>query len=280
LNSPPTLPLKGALIIASSDSGGGAGLQADLKALAANGVYGFCVISAVTAQNSTTVTTVECLAPATVTAQLAAVADDFSPLIGAVKIGLLGNAENTLAVAGFLASRLSGVPVVVDPVMVSASGHTFLPAEAVAALKKLLPLAALITPNIPEAEVLTGLSLDGDEARTEGARRLLAKTGARAVLVKGGHGQGPAADDLLVSPEGETWFRGARIDTENSHGTGCTLSSAICAGLARGRPLTEAVSLAKAYVTEGLRHSRRLGAGPGPLHHFHEFYRYPKKSGP
>ncbi|MDR2725475.1 MAG: bifunctional hydroxymethylpyrimidine kinase/phosphomethylpyrimidine kinase [Candidatus Adiutrix sp.] len=273
-SEPPAIPLKCALIIASSDSGGGAGLQADLKTLAANGVYGFCVISAVTAQNSTAVTAMECLTPGAVTAQLAAVADDFGPKIGAVKIGLLGNAENTLAVADFLASRLPGVPMVVDPVMVSASGHAFLPAEAVAALKKLLPLAALVTPNIPEAEVLTGLSLDGDEARARCARRLLAETGARNILIKGGHDRGPVADDLLAGPEGETWFRGPRVATENSHGTGCTLSSAICAGLAQGRPLAEAVGRAKAYVTEGLRHSRRLGAGPGPLHHFHEFYRY------
>jgi hydroxymethylpyrimidine/phosphomethylpyrimidine kinase len=192
-----------------------------------------------------------------------------------VKIGLLGNAENTLAVADFLAARLSGVPIVVDPVMVSASGHAFLPPEAVAALKKLLPLATLITPNLPEAEVLTGLSLDGgDEARLRGARRLLAETGARNVLLKGGHSLSQAADDLLAGPEGEIWFRGPRIATENSHGTGCTLSSAICAGLAQGRPLAEAVGRAKTYVTEGLRHSYRLGAGPGPLHHFHEFHRY------
>jgi hydroxymethylpyrimidine/phosphomethylpyrimidine kinase len=243
-----------------------------LKTLAAHGVFGFCVVSAVTAQNSRAVTAVECLSPATVTAQLEAVADDFE--IAAVKIGLLGNAANTRAVADFLAARLAGTPVVLDPVMVSASGHAFLPPDAVAALKSLLPLAALVTPNILEAEVLTGLSLTDDAARAEGARRLLAETGVRHVLIKGGHGQGPTADDLLVGPEGETWFRGPRVATENTHGTGCTLSSAICARLAQGRPLAQAVGLAKAYVTPGLRHSLRLGSGPGPLNHFHEFYLY------
>jgi hydroxymethylpyrimidine/phosphomethylpyrimidine kinase len=198
------------------------------------------------------------------------VADDFK--FAAVKIGLLGDAANTRAVAEFLAARLAGIPVVLDPVMVSAAGHAFLPPDAVAALKGLMPLATLITPNIPEAEVLTGLKLNGDAARVEGARRLLAETGAKYVLIKGGHGQGAAADDLLAGPEGETWFRGPRVETLNTHGTGCTLSSAICARLAQGHPLDQAVALAKAYVAEGLRHSFRLGAGPGPLHHFHEFY--------
>jgi hydroxymethylpyrimidine/phosphomethylpyrimidine kinase len=264
--------LKCALVIATSDSGGGAGLEADLKTLAAHGVFGFCAVSAVTAQNSRAVTALECLSPATVTAQLGAVADDFE--ISAVKIGLLGNAANTLAVADFLAARLPGTPVVLDPVMVSASGHTFLSPEAVAALKSLLPLATLITPNIPEAEVLTGQRLADDAARMEAARRLRAEAGARHVLIKGGHGQGPSADDLLAGPEGEIWFRGPRVETANNHGTGCTLSSAICARLAQGRPLAQAVGLAKAYVAEGLRHSLRLGAGPGPLNHFYEFYRY------
>jgi hydroxymethylpyrimidine/phosphomethylpyrimidine kinase len=270
--TPPELPLKGALIIASSDSGAGAGLQADLKTLAAHGVFGFCVVSAVTAQNSTAVTAVECLAPETVTAQLAAVADDFE--ISAVKIGLLGNAANTLAVAGFLAERLGAVPVVVDPVMVSASGHAFLPADAVAALKSLLPLATVITPNIPEAETLAGRNIADDREREEAVRVLLAATGARNVLIKGGHGRGGAADDFLAGEAGTAWFREPRVETENSHGTGCTLSSAICARLAQGRPLIEAVGLAKDYVTRGLRHSLRLGAGPGPLNHFHEFYTY------
>jgi hydroxymethylpyrimidine/phosphomethylpyrimidine kinase len=245
---------------------------ADLKTLAAHGVFGFSAISAVTAQNSTAVTAVECLDPATVTAQLKAVADDFK--IAAVKIGLLGNAANTLAVADFLTTRLAGTPVVLDPVMVSAGGHAFLPPGAVAALKTLLPLATLITPNILEAEVLTGRRIADDAARVLAARRLLSETGALNVLIKGGHGHGPTADDFLANAEGETWFRGPRVQTDNNHGTGCTLASAICARLAQGRPLTEAVRLAKTYVTEGLRHSLRLGAGPGPLNHFHEFYRY------
>ena len=179
---PKRRPFTAALIIASSDSGAGAGLQADLKTLAAHGVFGFCALSAVTAQNSVAVTAVECLRPEVVTAQLAAVADDFQ--IAAVKIGLLGNAANAKAVARFLAARLPDIPVVLDPVMVSASGHAFLPDEAVEALKTLMPLAAVITPNLPEAETLAGRAIAGDREREAAARLLLAGTGAGNVLIK------------------------------------------------------------------------------------------------
>ncbi|UQZ91272.1 bifunctional hydroxymethylpyrimidine kinase/phosphomethylpyrimidine kinase [Deltaproteobacteria bacterium Smac51] len=257
------------MTIATSDSGGGAGIEADLKAFAALKVYGACVLSAVTAQNTTAVTAMECLSPSLVTAQLQAVYDDFP--VEAIKIGLLGNAGNTLAVADFLALNYREVPIVLDPVMVSTSGHTFLPPEAVEALKGLMKLATLITPNIPEAEVLSGLSIHGPEDQVKAAEAILA-LGVKNVLVKGGHGSGPTADDLLICSEGPVWIKGRRVDTPNTHGTGCTLSSAIAAGLAKGLNLTEAVRAAKEYVTGGLEHSLNLGHGPGPLNHFHPYY--------
>lgn len=268
---PPAVPLKHALTIATSDSGAGAGIQADLKTFAAHKVYGLSVLSAVTAQNTTAVTALECLTPATVTAQLQALYDDI-PVEG-IKIGLLGNAANTEAVVEFLADRFPGVPLVVDPVMVSTSGHAFLPPEAIEALKKLMALATVVTPNIPEAATLWGRPIASLEERLAAGRALLA-TGAKNVLVKGGHGHAPETDDLLVGEAGEIWFKGPRINTPNTHGTGCTLSSAICANLAWGRPLPEAVGLAKEYVAEGLRRSINLGHGPGPLNHFHQYYHY------
>ena len=263
-------PLSCALTIATSDSGAGAGIQADLKTFAALKVYGLSVISAVTAQNSLAVTGLECLSPDLVRAQLQALYDDFP--IRAIKIGLLGDAANTRATADFLSEKYAGVPIVLDPVMVSTSGHTFLPAEAVEALKALMKLSAVITPNLPEARVLAGLEIRDDGERLKAAEKLLA-TGAGHVLIKGGHGREAEANDLLYGPEGPVWIKGPRIDTPNTHGTGCTLSSAIAAYLARGNSLVEAVSLAKDYVTEGLRHSLRPGHGPGPLNHFHQFYK-------
>lgn len=267
----PSVPLRHALTIATSDSGAGAGIQADLKTFAAHKVYGLSVLSAVTAQNTTAVTAMECLTPETVTAQLQAIYDDI-PVEG-IKIGLLGNAENTEAVTAFLAEKFSQVPLVVDPVMVSTSGHTFLPPDAVEALKKLMARATLITPNIPEAATLWGRPITGPEAQLAAGRALLA-LGAKNVLVKGGHGRAPEANDLLVGEDGETWFNGPRIDTPNTHGTGCTLSSAICANLASGLTLAEAVGQAKQYVAEGLRRSINLGHGPGPLNHFHQYYHF------
>ncbi len=267
----PVWPLKCALTIATSDSGAGAGIQADLKTFAAHGVYGLSVLSAVTAQNTRAVTALECLSPETVTAQLQALYDDIP--VAAIKIGLLGSVDNTDRVDAFLADQYAGLPVVLDPVMVSTSGHTFLPAEAVDAVKRLMRLATVVTPNLPEAEVLAGHAIDGPAALKKAARTILA-AGPRSVLIKGGHGRGPGADDYLLGPEGETWFKGPRVETPNTHGTGCTLSSAICANLARGRSLAEAVELAKRYVTDGLRQSVNLGRGPGPLNHFHQYYHF------
>lgn len=271
-SSPPAIPLKHALTIATSDSGAGAGIQADLKTFAAHGVYGLSVLCAVTAQNTTAVTAMECLSPATVTAQLQAIYDDIP--VEAIKIGLLGNAENTRAVAEFLAAKYPHTPLVLDPVMVSTSGHVFLPPDAVEALKTLMAQAMVITPNLMEAATLWGRPITGEAEQLEAGRALLA-TGAKSVLVKGGHGRTPEANDLLVEAGGEAaWFRGPRIGTPNTHGTGCSLSSAIAANLASGLTLREAVSRAKEYVAGGLRHSINLGHGPGPLNHFHRYYHF------
>ena len=267
----PVVPLKCALTIATSDSGAGAGIQADLKTFAAHKVYGLSVISAVTAQNTRAVTAIECLSPELVTAQLAAIHDDFE--VSAIKIGLLGDAANTFQVRDFLAEKYAETPVVVDPVMVSTSGHTFLPPEAVEALKSLMAGATLATPNLMEAEALSGLTIRSRADRTAAARVIL-DGGAKNVLVKGGHGQEPEADDLLLGTAGEIWFPGPRVMTPNTHGTGCTLSSAICANLALGLELPEAVGRAKEYVTLGLRHSISPGLGPGPLNHFHSYYNF------
>lgn len=273
-NIPPpgldSVPLKTALTIATSDSGGGAGIEADLKTFAAHKVFGLCVLSAVSAQNTQAVTGLECLSPALVRAQLQALYDDIP--IGAIKIGLLGDAANTLETASFLREKLPEVPVVLDPVMVSTSGHIFLASEAVEALKELMGQATLITPNIPEARVLSGLEINSPEERLKAAEKILAG-GVKNVLVKGGHGQGPEADDLLLGPEGPVWLKGPRVRTPNTHGTGCTLSSAIAANLSLGRDLKAAVEEAKTYVRLGLENSLNLGHGPGPLNHFHQYYR-------
>lgn len=266
----PTYPLKTALTIATSDSGGGAGIQADLKTFAAHGVFGLCALSAVTAQNSLAVTALESLTPAMVTAQLQALRDDFK--IDAVKIGLLGAAANIRATEIFLRENFD-VPIVLDPVMVSTSGHTFLADEEIQALKKLMALAALVTPNLPEAKALAGMDIENDAQRLRAAEIIAGQISGGHVLIKGGHGQEPDARDLLFGPGLEMWFSSPRVFTPNTHGTGCTLSSAIAANLALGLDLPQAVRRAKEYVTAGLENSFRPGHGPGPLNHFHHFYR-------
>jgi hydroxymethylpyrimidine/phosphomethylpyrimidine kinase len=271
--------LKRALTCASSDSGGGAGIQADLKTFAALGVYGFCAISAVTAQNSHEVTHVETLSRESFRSQLEAVASDFK--VDAVKVGLLGSPANTNELSRFLEERLPGVPAVVDPVMVSAAGHVFLDGETLAALKGLLARALLATPNVPEAESLSGIKISGRSDALKAAERILA-SGPRNVLVKGGHGSGEASEDVLLgeeAPDGR-FFAAPRQESRNTHGTGCSLSSAVAACLALGFPLPEAVSRAKAYVWEAMDAARNLdlgGKGPGPLHHFYRYYGFTKE---
>ena len=255
-----------ALTIAGSDSGGGAGIQADLKAFEANGAFGMSVVTALTAQNTAEVRGVHPVPPAFVGLQIDAVAEDLP--VGAVKTGMLASPEIVTAVADGLERHGLG-PVVVDPVMVSKGGHPLLEDAAVrSVVERMLPLAALLTPNAHEAARLTGL----DVTTLDGARRAaeaLLGMGPRAVLVKGGHLDGEAdAVDVLLTPDGETLFREDRIETPHTHGTGCTYASAIAAWLARGEGLEAAVGEARAYLQGAIRHALPLGAGHGPTGHF------------
>lgn len=257
-----------ALTIAGSDSGGGAGIQADLKAFSALGVYGASVLTAVTAQNTRGVTAVEQVSPATVGAQMDAVLDDLK--VGAIKLGMLFSSE----IIAEVARRLDGrIPVVLDPVMIAKSGDALLQDAAVEALiSQLVPRAALLTPNLPEAARLLDAqpARDADEMEAQG--RALCARGAGAVLMKGGHGGGPICTDVLVLPGAPpVLLEAPRIETRNTHGTGCTLSAAIAAGLAKGQSLPKAVRTAHAYLQGAIRAADRLtvGSGHGPVHHFH-----------
>ena len=261
-----------AVTIAGSDSGGGAGIQADLKAFSANEVYGASVITALTAQNTLGVTAIHDVPPDFIRAQMNAVYSDLK--VNATKIGMLSRPEVIHTVADGLAAHSTG-PVVLDPVMVAASGDPLLAEEAVSVLiAVLVPKADLITPNLHEAARMLNCGVaSGETDMMQQAGKLMA-LGAKAVLLKGGHGTGAESVDLLRTDEGETWLRASRHATRNTHGTGCTLSSAIAAGLARGEPLKEAVKLAKAYITAAISASDNLeiGAGHGPVHHFFEYW--------
>ena len=263
-----------ALTIAGSDSGGGAGIQADLKTFSALGVYGASVITAVTAQNTHAVRAVAAIPPATVAAQIDAVFDDLR--VDAVKIGMIGGAEVIDAVAARLRHHLArrAVPVVLDPVMIAKSGDALLQPEALAAMREnLLPLASLVTPNIPEAAALLGLPPAEDEAQMRAQGQALRDLGCAAVLMKGGHASGPICTDLLVTTEALA-FSAPRIATQNTHGTGCTLSSAIAAGLAQGMALTEAVGRAHRWLHGAILAADGLGigSGHGPVPHFPQLW--------
>jgi len=254
------------LSIAGSDSGGGAGIQADLKTFSAHGCFGMTAITAVTAQNTQGVRDIHALPAALVARQIDAVAEDIG--VDAVKIGMLLGPEVVRAVADAL--RRHGLRrVVLDPVMVASSGDRLVTDETVAALRsELFPLTTLLTPNLDEAAALLGqpvLHADAMQAAVPALRAL----GASAVLLKGGHLAGPVLTDLLVDADGTTLWQGERIDTRNTHGTGCTLSSAVACGLARGLALREAVAQARDYVRAALRGAAgwRLGQGHGPLDH-------------
>ena len=254
-----------ALTIAGSDSGGGAGIQADLKTFAAFGVYGLSVITAVTAQNTIGVRAVQEIDPAVITAQLDAVAEDFS--IGALKTGMLSSAAIIEAVVDGI-TRHELQPLVVDPVMVAKSGDRLLRQDAVDALRrKLLPIARVVTPNIPEAEVLAGRAIRNREDRVLAARRIM-EFGARAVVIKGGHSGEDPVVDLLVDQEGVHEYRASRIATTSTHGTGCTFGAAIAAGLAKGMDLAGAVGQAREYLSRALAAAPGLGHGHGPMNHF------------
>ena len=252
-----------ALTIAGSDCSGGAGIQADLKTMTMNGVFAMSAITALTAQNTTGVTGIFETTPAFLAQQLDMIFDDIRP--DAVKIGMVSSSGLIETIAERLA-RYGAKNIVVDPVMVSTSGSALLETEAVSTLKKeLLPLALVITPNVPEAEVLSGMTI-GSERDMETAARALYESYGCAALVKGGHSVSDA-NDLLYGPEGPVWFRGRRIDNPNTHGTGCTLSSAIASNLAKGFSLTDSVRRAKEYISGALAAMLDLGKGRGPMDH-------------
>ena len=260
-----------AVTIAGSDSGGGAGIQADLKTFAALGVYGACVVTALTAQNTMGVAAIHDVPADFVAAQIDAVFSDLD--VGAVKIGMLNNADVIGAVAAGL-KRHRARNVVLDPVMVASSGEDLLRADATEALQTLFPLTRLITPNLFEATALLGVPLAHDESEMRAQAQELLARGAGAVLMKGGHAGGPESVDLLVESGECRRLAAPRIDTRNTHGTGCTLSAAIAAGLAKGRNLGDAVRDAKAYVSAAIAAADRveIGKGRGPLHHFFKWW--------
>ncbi len=264
-----------ALTIAGSDSSAGAGIQADLKTFAALGVYGATAIAAVTAQNTLGVTAIHPIPPQMIAAQIDAVFADLN--VQAVKTGMLQTKEAIAVVSEHLRHWASGLPIVVDPVMMSTSGSNLLEPDAHSLLKtELLPLATLLTPNLHEAAALLGEAVaDGPEAMREQAARLVL-LGPKAVLLKGGHGKGESVVDVLCDGRSIREFIGPRIQTRNTHGTGCTLSAAITAYLAQGASLDDAILRATAYLREALRNatSTRVGAGPGPVSHF--YHREPK----
>jgi hydroxymethylpyrimidine/phosphomethylpyrimidine kinase len=261
-----------ALSIAGSDSSGGAGIQADLKTFAALGVYGASVITALTAQNTQGVTGIHPVPPAFVTAQLDAVFSDLD--VAAVKIGMVAQRAAINAIVAGLA-RWSPGHVVLDPVMVATSGDRLLDTDAIDALRtKLIPRAALITPNLPEAAALLDQPIASSEAAIESQGRLLLAMGCGAVLIKGGHGKGAESIDYLISAGGVVALAAPRVATQNTHGTGCSLSSAIAAGLAKGEEMETAVRHAKTWISAAIASADRLGIGHGhgPIHHFHGFY--------
>lgn len=256
-----------ALTIAGSDSGGGAGIQADVKTFSALGVYGASVITAVTAQNTSAVTAVHEVPSDVVSAQIAAVLDDLS--VDAVKLGMLFSPAIIAETAEHL--RFFNGPVVLDPVMIAKSGDSLLQDVAVdAMIAEMLPLASILTPNLPEAAKLLGCEPARTTAEMILQGKALLQMGPKAVLMKGGHGAGETLTDLLISPHYQVELTAPRLDTQNTHGTGCTLSSAIAAGLATGLDTEHAVRMAHSYLQKAIRAADTLeiGSGHGPVHHF------------
>jgi len=253
------------LIIAGSDSSGGAGIQADIKTAHAFGVYAMTAVTAVTAQNTRGVTAVHPVPPEIVREQIIACLQDIGA--DAIKTGMLANAAIAKAVAETLKTHARGIPLVVDPVMVSTSGAALLKPEAEkTVVKHLFPLASLVTPNLPETRRLTGVQAGSREGLRKAAARLL-EMGAKAALIKGGHSTRATVDDLLVWEQGEDVYAFPRIRTRHTHGTGCTLATAIACGLAQGMPLPVAVAKAREYVQAAIADAPGLGKGHGPLNH-------------
>ncbi|MEM6381395.1 MAG: bifunctional hydroxymethylpyrimidine kinase/phosphomethylpyrimidine kinase [Pseudomonadota bacterium] len=256
------------LSIAGSDPSGGAGIQADLKAISANRAFAMAALTALTAQNTQGVTGIELVPADFVRSQIKTVFDDVR--VDAVKIGMIATAEIAEAVADSLADH-ADVPIVLDPVMVAKGGARLLAADAIAALRtRLLPLASLLTPNLPEAADLLGVPTAETRAHMQSQGEAIVDLGAKAVFLKGGHLASDESPDLLVTSSGSVWFEGRRTPTANTHGTGCTLSSAIAAQLAYGKSLEDAASAAKAYVSDAIGRADQLsvGHGHGPTHHF------------
>ncbi|MCZ7863814.1 bifunctional hydroxymethylpyrimidine kinase/phosphomethylpyrimidine kinase [Agrobacterium salinitolerans] len=260
-----------ALTIAGSDSGGGAGIQADIKTFSALGAYAASVITAITAQNTKGVTAVEDVSVATIIAQMDAVFSDLA--VNAVKIGMVSRIETIAAIAERL--RRQSQPVVLDPVMVATSGDRLLHEDAIETLRRdLLPLATIVTPNLPEAALLTGTSMAKTDTEIAQQAELILKAGTKAVLIKGGHGDGPESTDYLFADGAMQALSAPRVETKNDHGTGCTLAAAITAHLAKGYELREAVELSKDYLNGALDAGRGLavGNGRGPVHHFYRWW--------
>lgn len=261
------------LTIAGSDSGGGAGIQADLKTFSALQTYGASVITAVTAQNTRSVSMAQTMPSALIRAQIEAVLDDLT--IAAVKIGMLGSPDVIAVVSSAL--KGCGLPIVLDPVMVAKSGDRLLSIDALDALKsELLPLCHVLTPNLPEAADLLGLSAAKDEAEQRFQGQALRMLGPQWVLMKGGHAEGRTCTDILIG-DTELILKAPRVETKNTHGTGCTLSAAIAAGIGKGLSVTEAVKLAHQYLQGAITTSHKLsvGLGNGPVHHFHTLWNLP-----
>ena len=260
--------MKKVLTIAGSDCSGGAGIQADLKTMSAHGVFAMSVIVSVVAENTARVISIEDISPKVIADQMDAVFEDIVP--DAVKVGMLSTPACMQAVAQKL-RQYQPPHVVIDPVMYAKNGAPLMNPDAVGALiEHVLPLATVLTPNIPEAECIAKMKIESVEDMEQAARKIH-QMGCQNVLVKGGHAVGDALD-VLFDGQSFSHFETACIDTKNTHGTGCTLSSAIASNLALGHSVQQAVKLAKDYVTEGIRHSLAIGKGCGPLNHFHAFF--------
>lgn len=260
--------MKNVLTIAGSDTCGGAGIQADLKTFSAHGTYGMSVITAVTVQNTQGVFGCQDITPDIIKGQIDAIYTDID--VSAVKVGMVSKIETIHAIADKLV-QYQAKNVVVDPVMISKSGFDLMHPDAKETLiKRLLPLAFVVTPNLPEAEVMTGMRIENLE-QMEQAARMIYKMGAKNVLIKGGHLEHDATD-LLFDGEKVIALKSERIPTKNTHGTGCTLSSAIAANLARGKSVEEAVRISKDYITVAIEHALEIGKGVGPTNHFYELY--------
>jgi hydroxymethylpyrimidine/phosphomethylpyrimidine kinase len=261
------------LIVAGSDSGGGAGIQADIKTVTTLGGYAMTAVTAVTVQNTTGVTGVHHIPADFVRGQMRACLDDIGA--DAIKTGMLADSDIIEAVAAELDGRAAGIPVVVDPVMIAKGGARLVVNGAVDTIKRqLLPRASIITPNIPEAQSLLGTSIESVDGMLRAAERLLS-FGAKAVLLKGGHMREPIVTDVFVTMKEQEILTHPRVETLHTHGTGCTLASAIACGLAQGLELIASVKLARAYVLEAIRTAPGLGKGHGPLNHMHTVRRFP-----